>query len=84
MRDRVVVLRSFFDVDNRQYKINEEKQLSLSPGFWDDNKRATEILKNIKLNEYWVKLFESWNRPSKILLSYSISGRPAKLGRRDP
>jgi len=33
--------------------------LSLSPGFWDDNKRATEILKNIKLNEYWVKLHES-------------------------
>ncbi len=33
--------------------------MSLSPGFWDDNKRATEILKNIKLNEYWVKLFES-------------------------
>ena len=33
--------------------------MSLSPGFWDDNKRATEILKNIKLNEYWVKLYES-------------------------
>jgi peptide chain release factor 2 len=33
--------------------------LSLSPGFWDDNKRATEILKNIKLNEYWTKLYES-------------------------
>ena len=32
--------------------------MSLSPGFWDDNKRATEILKNIKLNEYWVKLFD--------------------------
>jgi len=38
-------------------KIAEEKQLSLSPGFWDDNKRATEILKNIQQNEYWVKLF---------------------------
>lgn len=49
----------FFDVENRQHKINEEKQLTLSPGFWDDNDRATEILKNIKLNEYWVKLFES-------------------------
>ncbi|WP_461401071.1 peptide chain release factor 2 [Flavitalea sp.] len=59
MRDRVTVLRRFLDVDNRQDKINQEKQLSLSPGFWDDNKRATEILKNIKLNEYWVKLFES-------------------------
>ena len=33
--------------------------MSLSPGFWDDNKRATEILKNIKLNEFWVKLFDS-------------------------
>ncbi len=32
--------------------------MSLSPGFWDDNKRATEILKNIKLNEYWVKLYD--------------------------
>lgn len=31
--------------------------MSLSPGFWNDNKRATEILKNIKLNEYWVKLY---------------------------
>jgi peptide chain release factor 2 len=30
----------------------------LSPGFWDDNKRATEILRNIKLNEFWVKLYE--------------------------
>ena len=39
-------------------KIAEEKQLSLSPGFWDDNKRATEILKNIQQNEYWVKLYE--------------------------
>jgi peptide chain release factor 2 len=49
-------------VENRQYKINEDKQLSLSPGFWDDNTRATEILKGIKLNEYWVKLYENLER----------------------
>jgi len=35
--------------------------LSVSPGFWDDNKRATEILKNIKVNEYWVKLYDEVN-----------------------
>lgn len=45
-------------MENKRYKIAEEKQLSLSPGFWDDNKRATEILKNIQQNEYWVKLYE--------------------------
>jgi len=33
----------------------------LSPGFWDDNKRATEILKSTKLNEYWVNLYEETN-----------------------
>jgi peptide chain release factor 2 len=35
--------------------------LTLSPGFWDDNKRATEILKSTKLNEYWVNLYEETN-----------------------
>ncbi|MGI8597666.1 MAG: peptide chain release factor 2 [Chitinophagaceae bacterium] len=58
MRDRVLVLRRFLDVDNRQDKINQDKQLSLAPGFWDDNKRATSIVKEIKVNEYWVDLFE--------------------------
>ncbi len=43
---------------NRRDKINRDKQLTLAPGFWDDNERATQILKDIKLNEYWVKLYE--------------------------
>lgn len=43
---------------NRRDKIIRDKQLTLSPGFWDDNERATQILKDIKLNEYWVKLYE--------------------------
>ena len=32
--------------------------MSLSPGFWDVNKRATGIMKEIKLNEYWIHLFQ--------------------------
>ncbi|HEY0680080.1 MAG TPA: peptide chain release factor 2 [Chitinophagaceae bacterium] len=58
MRDRVTVLGGIFDVVNRRDKINRDKQLTLAPGFWDDNERATQILKDIKLNEYWVKLYE--------------------------
>ncbi|WP_157558238.1 peptide chain release factor 2 [Niabella aurantiaca] len=57
MRSRVLGIRRFLDVENRQQKINEDKQLSLSPGFWDDNQRATEILKTLKTNEYWMSLF---------------------------
>ena len=51
----------FFDVANRHHKIDQDKQLTLSPGFWNDNARATQILKDIKLNEYWVKLYEQVN-----------------------
>jgi peptide chain release factor 2 len=32
--------------------------MSLSPGFWDDNTRATGIMKEIKMNEYWIHLFQ--------------------------
>ena len=32
--------------------------MSLSPGFWDDNSRATGIMKEIKMNEYWIHLFQ--------------------------
>lgn len=31
--------------------------MTLSPGFWDDNQRATAILKEIKVHEYWIGLF---------------------------
>ncbi|RFM28088.1 peptide chain release factor 2 [Deminuibacter soli] len=58
MRDRVSVLRRFLDVDNRIAKVDNDRQLSLSPGFWDDNQRATAIMKEIKVNEYWLKLYK--------------------------
>ena len=33
--------------------------MSLSPGFWDDNVRATATMKEIKVNEYWIHLFDA-------------------------
>lgn len=49
----------FFNVPDRIAKIENDKQLSLAPGFWDDNARATSILKEIKVNKYWVDLYEN-------------------------
>lgn len=45
-------------MENRTYKVETDRQLSLSPGFWDDNKRATGIMKEIKVNEYWLKMYQ--------------------------
>ncbi|HOZ84902.1 MAG TPA: peptide chain release factor 2 [Niabella sp.] len=59
MRSRVLGIRRFLDVENREQKLQQDKQLSLSPGFWDDNKRATEILKEIKITEYWLDLYKA-------------------------
>ena len=33
--------------------------MSLSPGFWDDNTRATSTMKEIKVNEYWINMFQT-------------------------
>ncbi|MGB4843832.1 MAG: peptide chain release factor 2 [Ferruginibacter sp.] len=59
IRDRVLVLGRFLDVTNREAKTENDKQLSLSPGFWDDNTRATGILKEIKVNEYWIDMYHA-------------------------
>jgi peptide chain release factor 2 len=59
MRERVKSLHSFLDILNKEQKIENDKQLSLSAGFWDDNVRATGILKEIKTNSYWVDLYKS-------------------------
>lgn len=58
LRDRESALRSYLAIDERLEKIANDKALSVSDGFWDDNKRATEIIKEINKNEYWVKLYQ--------------------------
>ncbi len=42
-------------------KLETDRQLSLSPGFWDDNQRATAIMKSIKIHEYWINIFKQVN-----------------------
>ncbi|HTM65602.1 MAG TPA: peptide chain release factor 2 [Flavipsychrobacter sp.] len=61
MRERMQHLRRFLKVEDRKVKIDNDRTLTLSPGFWDDNARATGILKEIKINEYWVTLFQKVN-----------------------
>ena len=58
MRARVTHLKRFVRVEERMAKTESDQQLSLSPGFWDDNARATGILKEIKINKYWTDLYE--------------------------
>ncbi|MBS1644218.1 MAG: peptide chain release factor 2 [Bacteroidetes bacterium] len=58
MRERLSHLKRFVHYDERLEKAEQSRQMSLSPGFWDDNERATGILKDIKTNKYWTDLYE--------------------------
>lgn len=58
MRDRVAHLYHFLKVEERRDKAEQDFQLSTSPGFWNDEKRATSILKEIKINKYWSGLYD--------------------------
>ncbi len=57
MRERLKALKGFLNVDEKKNKIENDKTLSLSPGFWDDNARATAILKEIKTHSFWTDLY---------------------------
>lgn len=61
MRDRVAHLYNFLNVEERKAKAESDFQLSLSPGFWDEETRATGILKEIKINKYWTGLYDDLN-----------------------
>ncbi|MCK7555071.1 peptide chain release factor 2 [Chitinophaga sedimenti] len=77
MRDRLYVLGGFLDVQDRIAKIENDKQLTLAPGFWDDNERATGILKEIKVNKFWVDLHDSVRsavEDSAVLLDFQKEG----------
>src|ERR1051325_7282174 len=58
MRSRVAHLKRFVRVEERMAKSESDRQLTLSPGFWDDNARATGILKEIKINKYWTEFYD--------------------------
>ena len=58
MRGRVLHLHKYLHVADRLAKLESDRQLTLSQGFWDDNTRATGVLKEIKINKYWTDLYE--------------------------
>ena len=57
MRERTQALKQYLGVDEKLAKIQNDKTLSLAEGFWNDNERATAILKEIKTNSFWTDLY---------------------------
>ncbi len=58
MRDRVTHLHRFLRIEDKLAKLENDRQLTLAPGFWDDNTRATGILKEMKIAKFWTEFYD--------------------------
>lgn len=59
LKKRTAHLYSYLQIEEKKGLLQRDRQLSMSDGFWNDNDRATQILKDIQTNKYWVDLFEN-------------------------
>ncbi|MEI6765004.1 MAG: peptide chain release factor 2 [Bacteroidota bacterium] len=50
-------LRRFLDVDAKLQQIAEEELLTQQPGFWDDSKKAEQVLKGLNIKKSWTDGF---------------------------
>lgn len=59
MRGQVQELSHYLQIKDKEQQVANNQQLSTAPGFWDDNDRATQILKETKGFEYWINLYQT-------------------------
>ncbi|MBL0328332.1 MAG: peptide chain release factor 2 [Bacteroidetes bacterium] len=57
LRERTDALRGHLDIDRKLREIAEEEEKALAPNFWDDPKKAEELLKQTKLKKNWTTSF---------------------------
>ncbi|HRD80086.1 MAG TPA: peptide chain release factor 2 [Saprospiraceae bacterium] len=58
LRERLVALRRYLDVDERLLKIEDLEQQTLNPDFWSDPKKAESTLKTLKSYKNWVSQYK--------------------------
>jgi peptide chain release factor 2 len=58
LRKRLAALHGYLEIERKLREIAEEVQTTLSPGFWDDPKKAEELMKKTNSKREWTKAFE--------------------------
>jgi peptide chain release factor 2 len=59
IKARIDNLHRFLGIEERKMKIAQDEANTMHPDFWNDPNKAEEILKEIKLNKFWVVDYES-------------------------
>ncbi|WP_459209807.1 peptide chain release factor 2 [Aquimarina rhabdastrellae] len=58
LRERLVVLRRYLDIDAKLIEISNEEEKTFAPDFWDNAKKAEEILRALNAQKKWVSDYD--------------------------
>ena len=59
--NRLEALKGYLELDKKAIEIQEEEEKTQAPEFWDDPKKAEQILKLIKGKKTWIGYIQSSN-----------------------
>ncbi|MDD2323182.1 MAG: peptide chain release factor 2 [Bacteroidales bacterium] len=54
LRKRLEALRRYLDIDGKNTRIKEKELLTQEPGFWENQKTAQELLREITSLKHWI------------------------------
>jgi peptide chain release factor 2 len=60
--ERLEALKGYLDIEEKRGRILEEEKYTLDPEFWNDQKKAQQIMHRIRELKRWVGLYESVKR----------------------
>ncbi|MBQ0735420.1 peptide chain release factor 2 [Aquimarina celericrescens] len=58
LRERLVALRRYLDIDAKLIEIANEEEKTYAPNFWDDAQKAEKLMRTLNAEKKWVSDYE--------------------------
>ena len=62
LQERLEALKGYLDIEEKRGRIQEEEKYTLDPEFWNDQKKAQQVMNKIRDLKRWVALYEDVQR----------------------
>ena len=62
LNERLEALKGYLDIEEKRGRILEEEKYTLDPDFWNDQKKAQQVMHRIRELKRWVGLYEGVKR----------------------
>lgn len=59
LNERLEALKGYLDIEEKRGRIQEEEKYTLDPDFWNDQKKAQQVMHRIRELKRWVGYFEN-------------------------